>query len=71
MATNVTHVRKITVGTPIRKVIGAQAQRIGDLTDVNVTGVQNTDVLLFNSTTNEWESTSEMDGGATLEGGEF
>ena len=27
-----THVRKITVGTPVRKVTGAQAQSLNDLT---------------------------------------
>ena len=32
---NRTQVKKITIGTPIRKVTGAAAQGLNDLTDVN------------------------------------
>lgn len=40
-----THVRKITVGTPVRKVTGAQAQTLNDLTDVDTTGNANFAIL--------------------------
>ena len=36
MATNITHIKKITIGTPVKKVTGAAAQTLNDLTDVQV-----------------------------------
>ena len=65
-----THIRKITVGTPVKKVTGAQAQRIGDLTDVNTAGITEFDILQFNKDTGKFEITTEPDG-LTLDGGEF
>ena len=57
-----THIRKIVVGTPVRKVTGAQAQRIGDLTDVNTAGIKNNDILSFNASTGKFIVTTEPDG---------
>lgn len=65
-----TLIRKIIVGTPIRKVTGAQAQTINDLTDVNITGVKANDVLAYNAATGKWENTTEPDG-LFLSGGTF
>lgn len=57
-----THIRKIVVGTPVRKVTGAQAQRIGDLTDVNTAGISNNDILQFQASTGKFIVTTEPDG---------
>ena len=57
-----THIRKITVGTPVRKVTGAQAQSIGDLTDVDLSGNSNFAILQFNIASGKFEATNEPDG---------
>jgi len=57
-----THIRKITVGTPVRKVTGAQAQSIGDLTDVDLSALENHSILQFNLSTGKFEATTEPDG---------
>ena len=63
MATQQTLVKKITVGTPVRRVIGAQAQGLDDLTDVKIRAAQNQDLMAYNSSTNEWENTDQVDAG--------
>ena len=63
MAAQQTLVRKITVGTPVRRVIGAQAQTLGDLTDVQLSGVQPGDVLEYDPATNKWVNKSVISGG--------
>jgi|TARA_B100000212_G_C27011167_1_gene379159 hypothetical protein len=65
-----THVRKITVGTPVRKVTGAQAQTLNDLTDVDTTGNANFAILQFNATRGKFEVTTEPDG-LEFDGGTF
>ena len=45
MAAQQTLVRKITVGTPVRRVTGAQAQRLDDLTDVEIRDILDADAL--------------------------
>ena len=57
-----THIRKITVGTPVRKVTGAQAQGIGDLPDVDLSNLSANAVLQFNNSTGKFEATTEPDG---------
>lgn len=63
MATQQTLVRKITIGTPIRRVTGAAAQTLTDLTDVRITGLADGDVLQYNVATGKWNNESELDGG--------
>lgn len=63
MATQQTLVKKITVGTPIRRVIGAQAQGLDDLTDVKIRAAQNQDLMAYNSSTDQWENTDQVDAG--------
>ena len=63
MATQQTLVRKITIGTPIRRVTGAAAQTLSDLTDISLTGVSDGDFLQYNAATNKWNNESEVDGG--------
>jgi hypothetical protein len=63
MATQQTLVRKITIGTPIRRVTGAAAQTLEDLTDITITGLTDGDILLYNAATGKWDNESEIDGG--------
>lgn len=63
MAAQQTLVRKITVGTPVRRVVGAQAQRLDDLLDVKIQLPQNGDILMFNPDTNTFENVPEVSGG--------
>lgn len=65
-----THIRKITIGTPVRKVTGAQAQTIGDLTDIDVTGLIDDGLLQYNINTGKWEVTLAPTT-ITLNGGSF
>lgn len=65
-----THVRKITIGTPVRKVTGAQAQAIGDLTDVDTSALKDKGILQFNINTGKFEVTTAPTG-LTLSGGNF
>ena len=57
-----THIRKITVGTPVRKVTGAQAQTLGDLTNVDLSNLSANAIIQFNSSTGKFEATIEPDG---------
>ena len=71
MATSsVTLVKKITVGVPIKKVTGAAAQVIGDLTDVDTSALVNDGILQFNSTTGKFEVTT-LPQSLTFNGGSF
>lgn len=72
MAAQRTIVKKITLGVPVRKVTGAQAQGIEDLTNVedvpaNVTaGV----LLQYNEDTTKYEPRADLTG-ITIYGGTF
>ena len=71
MATSsVTLVKKITVGVPIKKVTGAAAQTIGDLTDVDTSGLTNDGILQFNSSSGKFEVTT-LPQSLTFTGGSF
>jgi len=68
-----THVRKILVGTPVRKVTGAQAQTVGDLTNVDTTagsGLVAKAILQYNAATGKFEPTLAPTG-LTLSAGNF
>lgn len=65
-----THVRKILVGTPVKKVVGAAAQTIGDLTNVDTSNLVNKGILQYNSSTGKFEVTAAPTG-LTLSAGNF
>lgn len=65
-----TQIARVIIGTPIRKVTGAQAQTLNDLTDVNVTGIDNKHILQYNEVTGKWENTLAPSG-LTIFGGTF
>lgn len=60
MATNITHIKKITIGTPVKKVTGAAAQGIGDLTDVSIVAESNGNILAYNAATGKFQSTNAL-----------
>ncbi len=71
MATSsVTLVKKITVGVPIRKVTGAAAQVIGDLTDVDTSALVDDGILQYNSSSGKFEVTT-LPQSLTFNGGSF
>ena len=71
MATSsVTLVKKITVGVPIKKVTGAAAQVIGDLTDVDTSALTNDGILQFNSSSGKFE-VKTLPQSLTFTGGSF
>jgi hypothetical protein len=63
MAATQTLVRKIVVGTPVRRVVGAQAQRLNDLLDVTITNLEDDDVLQYDAATGLWRNEVFLDGG--------
>ena len=65
-----THVRKILIGTPVKKVVGAAAQAIGDLTDVDTSGLTDDGILQFNFATGKFEVTT-LPQTLTFSGGSF
>jgi len=58
-----TIVRKITTGIPIRRVSGAAAQRLGDLIDVTISGVQDDDILQYHASSGLWKNERVISGG--------
>jgi hypothetical protein len=63
MAAQKTLVRKITIGTPIRRVVGAQAQRLDDLLDVTIRDLENDHVLQYEASSGLWKNLDHLDGG--------
>lgn len=60
---NRTIVRKITIGTPISRVIGNSASSLDDLLDVRIDGIQDGDVLQYNSAVSKFENKPLLTGG--------
>lgn len=58
-----TIVRKIRVGTPIRRVIGAQPQTLDDLLDVRVIDALDGQILQYHSAEGQWLNISYISGG--------
>ena len=65
-----TQIKRITIGTPVRKVTGAQAQEVGDLTNVDTTATVDNSVLQFNAFTAKYEAVTTVEG-LTIDGGTF
>lgn len=60
MATNITHIKQITIGTPVKKVSGAFPNTIDDLADVSVVAESNGNILAYNAATGKFESTNAL-----------
>ena len=65
-----TQIKRITIGTPVRKVTGAQAQEVGDLTNVDATATVENSILQFNAFTAKDEAVTTVEG-LTIDGGTF
>jgi hypothetical protein len=61
MATNITHIKKITIGTPVRKVTGASVQSINDLIDVTADSNADGNLLVFKASTGKFTSIGQVD----------
>jgi len=73
---NRTQVKKVTIGTPIRKVTGAAAQTLGDLTDIDISAIVDNQLLQYDAAAGKWNNTSTVVGvdvfaGAEEPGGDF
>lgn len=61
--TGTTQVRKVRVGTPIRKVSGSSAQYLNDLLDVTITDLEDDDVLQYDAASGLWKNQGFLNGG--------
>jgi hypothetical protein len=55
-----TLVKKINVGTPVRRVVSGQ-QSLEGLRDVDVTGKQNGSILVYSEANEKWEATLDLE----------
>lgn len=66
---NTTLIKRIVVGTPVRRVNEAQAN-INDLNGINTSGKVNGSVLVYNATNSLWEATLDLEQ-QNVNGGSF
>jgi hypothetical protein len=66
---NIAQVRKITVGTPIRRVTRA-AIGMDDLNNVDFSDLKNGSVMVYNSSTTNWTSTINLEN-QNISGGQY
>ena len=66
---NTTIVKKIVIGTPVRRVSEA-ALNINNLDGINTSNRVNGSVLVYNSTSSLWESTLDL-GQQNINGGSY
>lgn len=64
-----TIVKSVTVGRPVRRVIGSTAS-IDGLQDVDVTNKVNGSVLVYNSSTAKWTATQDLEN-QNINGGSY
>lgn len=64
-------VRKIVVGTPVKRVTSVVGKNnINEMDDVNVDNLQDKSVLVWSDTEQKWISTPTLDG-QIVDGGDF
>lgn len=56
-----TQVKKVVVGTPVRRVSGGASTSINNLAGINTRGAEQGDVLVYNATTTNWEATKKLE----------
>ena len=54
-----TRVKRVIVGKPIRRITQSSGS-LGSIADVNIEGLVNGAVLVYNETTEKWEATAEL-----------
>ena len=68
-ASNTTQVRSVTIGTPVSRVTRA-SQNINNLAGVDVSNLNNGSVLVYNSSSSNWESTTTLEN-QNISGGQY
>ncbi len=68
-SSNVAQVRRIVVGTPIRRVTRA-AIGMDDLNNIDFSNLQNGSVMVYNSSTQNWTSTLNLES-QNISGGQY
>lgn len=57
-----THVKRVVVGTPVRRVsAAANRNEISELIDVDVTGKQTGSLLIYNESSGKWEASIDLE----------
>ena len=64
MSETKTLVRKITIGTPVRRVVGAQAQRLDDLLDVQIRNLEDDHILQYEASSGLFKNVGLVTGGS-------
>jgi hypothetical protein len=64
-----TQVKKVVVGTPVRRVNSATS--LQNLSDVDAVNPVDGSLLIYNSSRNKWVATKEIGDGQNLNGGSF
>jgi len=54
-----TRVKRVIVGKPIRRITQSSGS-LGSIADINIEGLVNGAVLVYNETTEMWEATAEL-----------
>jgi hypothetical protein len=65
-----TQVKKVLVGTPVRRV-SSGAIKFGGLEGIDMTNVENGDMLVYKASTNKWTSTKNIEEGQNINGGSY
>ena len=66
---NTTQVRRIVVGTPIRRVTRS-AIGMDDLNNINFSDLRNGSIMVYNSSTQNWTSTLNLES-QNISGGQY
>lgn len=69
VASNNTIVKQVTIGRPVRRVIGSTSS-VDGLQDVDVTNKVNGSVLVYNSSTGKWTATQDLEN-QNINGGHY
>lgn len=70
VAGSTTQVKKIVVGTPVRRVSGSTTT-VNTLEDVDISNLENGSLLIYNTTSSKWVATKEVSDSQQLNGGSF
>lgn len=64
-----TKVKRVIVGKPIRRITQSSGT-LGSLSNVNIEGIVNGAVLVYNSSSQQWEATGELNN-QEVNGGQY
>ena len=69
VAGSTTQVKKIVVGTPVRRVRGDNGSLAG-LGDVNISNLENGSILIYNTSSSNWVASTALDD-QKMDGGSY